>query len=93
MFKKVGKRAEVFATRLPRRAFFGKVARAALPVTAALSGLLVLPDRAEAREGGCCCPTPQGGGGPLCYKRGSSCPPDLYACPCGRFPRGLPSCS
>ena len=57
MFKRVGQRAEELASQLSRRAFFGKVAQAALPAAAALSGLLVLPRNATAKGRGhynCC---------------------------------------
>ncbi|HJS07442.1 MAG TPA: hypothetical protein VJ809_07265 [Pirellulales bacterium] len=42
MFERVGYRAQHIATRLPRRAFFGKIAQAAVPIAAAFGSYLAL---------------------------------------------------
>ena len=51
MFDKVGQQAEEFATRLPRRAFFGRVAQAAVPLAAALGSYLALASGPAAARG------------------------------------------
>ena len=94
MFEKLGQRAEQFATRLPRRAFFGKVARAALPLAAALGGVCVLPRDAHAA-----------GLAPLrcCYddltfvpvcriKKGEECPPGTFPGQCPIQGKAPPAC-
>ena len=60
MFEKVGQHAEEIATRLPRRAFFGKVAQAAVPLAAALGSYLALTSGPAAAIG------PGSGGGTKC---------------------------
>ena len=95
MFEKVRQQAQEFATQLPRRAFFGKVAQAALPVAAALSGLLVLPSHVEAlgRSPLNCC---YDGNVPVCKKKSSeTCPDGTQAGQCPQGPGGkdpLPAC-
>jgi hypothetical protein len=85
MFEKVGQHAEELATRLPRRAFFSKVAQTALPLTAAFSGLLALPNSALAIGRTTCCfssdyssvcrPNAKGKKCPNTHPNKGSCPP------------------
>jgi len=85
MFEKVGRRAEEFATRLPRRAFFGKVAQAALPVAAALGGLLVLSRDAHAVRFGrrSCCYDNFSGKAVCRVRRNEGCPDGTQWSTCG----------
>jgi hypothetical protein len=88
MFEKVSQQAEELATRLPRRAFFRKVAQTALPVAAALSGLLVLPNNAGAKGRGhynCCfaadgswCAVPSSVRCPDSYPKRGACRDPLF---------------
>jgi hypothetical protein len=78
MFDKVSQRAEEFATQLPRRAFFGRVARAAMPLAVAIGGLWAIQSQAAEAAGGRLCCTSDGS--PACKKRGKPCPVGLTPC-------------
>lgn len=84
MFDKVGQRAEEFATGLSRRAYIGKLGHAALPMAAALAGLLVLPTDALAVFGikRCCRRTD----GFVCYI-------DSEVKPCPKGTTEIPRCT
>ena len=85
MLEKVRRNAEQVATELPRRAFFGKVAQAALPVAAAFGGLLVSQRSALALgRGSACC---------INLETGSICrtPRGQKFCPDGTQPTKCPS--
>lgn len=93
MFEKVSSNAEQIATELPRRAFFGKVAKAALPVAAALGGLLALPGSAQAFRGRSwyCCK--DSSGTVVCRTRDQSgCPTGTVAERCDRKSGGIDVC-
>jgi hypothetical protein len=97
MFETLNQHAEEFATRLPRRAFFGKLARAALPVAAGLSGFLVLPGESWAlgrrRQAPKCCFTVEGDI-QVCQGATSKecCPPGTYWNHCSGNRKQLPLC-
>ena len=55
MFDRVSEAAEKLATNVSRRAFMGRLGRAALAVSGALVGVLAIPGRVQA-GGGCPCP-------------------------------------
>ena len=89
MFEKLGRNAQQLASQLPRRAFFGKVAQAALPVAAAI-GALMAPwkDAAAIGRGGNpnCCLDPDTFE-TVCKKKSSErCPDGTVAGQCGHSP-------
>ena len=94
MFEKVGQRAEEFATRLPRRMFFGKVAQGALPLAAALGGFLAMSGESWAigRGGNFCCF--DGDGNQICQGVTSAncCPRGTSLNRCTKGFRDLPPC-
>ena len=88
MFEKARDHAERLATQLPRRAFFGKVAQAALPVAVAIGGLLAPQDAAAIGRGGNpnCCLNPETFE-TVCKKKSSErCPDGTIAGQCGHSP-------
>jgi hypothetical protein len=78
MFEKISKCAEEFATELPRRAFFRRVASAAAPLLAVLGGLCASTSHAATSAGGgkCC----DADGHPRCRRQGKPCPNGWTPC-------------
>jgi hypothetical protein len=75
MFDKVSEAAEKLATKVSRRAFMGRLGRAALAVSGALVGVLAIPTPLQAGHSKYCCvygDPCRGGGAVLCASQ--SCP-------------------
>src|SRR5262245_24359338 len=78
MFEKVAKCAEGFAVEIPRREFFGRVARTAMPLATAIAGFWTLSSHAAPSSGGrLCCDS---SGDPKCKRQGKACPDGLAPC-------------
>jgi hypothetical protein len=101
MFENFGHRAEQIATRLPRRAFFGKVAQAAVPIAAALGSYLVLTSGPASaigprKEVKWCCKNPSTGA-VVCRRRIirfsiAACPDGFEEADCPKAKQELPVC-